>query len=249
MSAINTGSINVNYPVPGVNNNSQGFRDNFTSIKNNLDTASDEITELQAKGIFKTALSDTVLNNDMANTMISNAAVQGFRAVTNNLGNNLSGTVTVDVSKADVHYGTVTGNISLGFQKWSPSGTQSNVQVILSVPSTSANSVISLPSNIDPSKITLENFTANGNSVTVANGVSELHFTISTEDCGNTLTIEPVNRPRKTTQLITSVPTTNIGRPGDRAGAIASDTNYVYVCTADYTGSTAIWKRIALSAW
>jgi hypothetical protein len=249
MSAINTGPINVSYPVPGVNNSSQGFRDNFTSIKNNLDTAADELTELQNKAVLKSALDDAALNNDMANTLISNAAVQGFRSVTNNLGNNLSGTVTVDVSKADVHYGTVTGNISLGFQKWSPSGTQSNVQVILAVPTGYANSVISLPSNLDPSKVTLENFTANGNSVIVANGVSELHFAVSTEDCGNTLTIEPVNRPRKATQLVTSVPSSNVGRRGDRAGTIAADANYVYVCTADYNGTTAVWKRIALSAW
>ena len=47
-SAINTNGINVNYPVPGVNNNSQGFRDNFRNIKNNLNTARLEINDLQA---------------------------------------------------------------------------------------------------------------------------------------------------------------------------------------------------------
>ena len=36
MSSINTNGINTNYPVPGVNNNSQGFRDNFAAIKTNL---------------------------------------------------------------------------------------------------------------------------------------------------------------------------------------------------------------------
>ena len=46
-SAINTNGINVNYPVPGVNNNSQGFRDNFATIRTNLNTASTEITDLQ----------------------------------------------------------------------------------------------------------------------------------------------------------------------------------------------------------
>ena len=47
MSSINTNPINVNYPVPGVNNNSQGFRDNFASIVTNLNTAATEITKLQ----------------------------------------------------------------------------------------------------------------------------------------------------------------------------------------------------------
>lgn len=38
------------------------------------------------------------------------------------------------------------------------------------------------------------------------------------------------------------------GNAGDVAGMICWDANYVYVCTADYDGSTAIWKRAAL-AW
>ncbi len=33
MSQINTNGINTNYPVPGQNNSSQGFRDNFAQIK------------------------------------------------------------------------------------------------------------------------------------------------------------------------------------------------------------------------
>ena len=37
MSTINTNGIDVNYPVPGVNNNSQGFRDNFAAVKTNLE--------------------------------------------------------------------------------------------------------------------------------------------------------------------------------------------------------------------
>lgn len=45
-SEINTSNINVNYPIAG-NNNSQGFRDNFSNIKSSLDTAKSEITDLQ----------------------------------------------------------------------------------------------------------------------------------------------------------------------------------------------------------
>lgn len=249
MSAINTGSINVNYPTPGVNNSSQGFRDNFSGIKNNLDTASNEISDLQNKVILKSALIGSSLNNDMANTLISNAAVQGFRAKTNNLGNNISGSVTVNVSNGDVQYGTVTGNVALGFSNWSPSGTQSNVQLILTVPTAYANSYISLPTTIGASKTTLENFSSVDNTIHTANGVTTLQLAVSTTDCGESLSIEPLNRPRKTTQLVTSVPATNIGRVGDAAGTIAADSTYVYVCTANYDGVTAIWKRIALAAW
>ena len=53
MSAINTNGINVGYPTPGVNNDSQGFRDNSAAIKANLDTAATEITDLQNNVVLK----------------------------------------------------------------------------------------------------------------------------------------------------------------------------------------------------
>jgi len=46
-SAINSADINEAYPVAGQDNDSQGFRDNFTLIKNGLATAKTEITALQ----------------------------------------------------------------------------------------------------------------------------------------------------------------------------------------------------------
>lgn len=46
-SSINTTSLDVNYPVAGQDNDSQGFRDNFSVIKNNLDFAKTEIEDLQ----------------------------------------------------------------------------------------------------------------------------------------------------------------------------------------------------------
>lgn len=39
------------------------------------------------------------------------------------------------------------------------------------------------------------------------------------------------------------------GEAGDRAGMIAWDGSYVYVCILDYDGSTVIWRRSALTSW
>jgi hypothetical protein len=39
--------INISYPVPGVDNDSQGFRDNFSNIRSALTRADQEITSLQ----------------------------------------------------------------------------------------------------------------------------------------------------------------------------------------------------------
>ena len=130
-SAINTNGINVNYPVPGINNSSQGFRDNFAAIKTDLNVAATEITDLQNNVVLKQALSGTTLNNDMANTLISNAATRGFRHSTFNLGNAISGTLVINASLGDVQTGTINGNTTIQFTGWAPSGTQSNVEIQL----------------------------------------------------------------------------------------------------------------------
>jgi hypothetical protein len=64
MSLINPNNINGGFPVFGQDNPTQGFRDNFTNIKNNLTFAKQEIEDLQNKAILKSALTGTDLNNE-----------------------------------------------------------------------------------------------------------------------------------------------------------------------------------------
>lgn len=73
-SQINYTSVNASYPVAGQDNDSQGFRDNFSAIKVALSTASNEITDLQ--------LNTAKLNvdNDFGGNMISNAVVKNLNA-------------------------------------------------------------------------------------------------------------------------------------------------------------------------
>jgi hypothetical protein len=224
MSTINTNGINVNYPVPGVNNSSQGFRDNFAAIKTNLDTAGSEISDLQSKVVLKQALANTTINNDMGNTLISNAATRNFRATTYNLGNALANTVSVDTTLADVFYGTISANTTLSFTNWAPAGTERVIQLQLAV--SNANAFLTFPSALatsaDSGATTLENYSNVGGLVTlsVPYGVSELNYNLTTIDCGTTLTIEPTNRPRVANeiQVRNPIPT---GFPGDNPGEIA----------------------------
>jgi hypothetical protein len=46
---------------------------------------------------------------------------------------------------------------------------------------------------------------------------------------------------------ITSPPITSTGAAGDIEGMVAFDSTYIYYCTADHDGSTAIWTRATLS--
>ena len=241
MSTINTNPINVNYPIPGVNNNSQGFRDNFASIRNNLNIAATEITDLQNNVVVKQALANTTVNNDMANTLISNASTRSFRATTYNLGNALSGTVLVDVSLGDVHYGTVAGNTTINFGSWAPTGTQSNVQLQLAFASNSTSFVTfsgNVVVNNDSGATTLENYSNVAGFVTVSvpYGVTQLNYQISTVDCGNTLYISPINRPREATQIQERLISPK-GFQGDVSGtvAVSPSVNQLTITTANTT--------------
>ena len=227
-SQINTNGINVNYPVPGQNQSSQGFRDNFSQISGQLTVAGNEITDLQNKVILKAALNNSNLNNDMANALLSNVSTSGFRSTTYNLGNALAGTVLVDVNRADVQYGSITGNVTIQFSNWSPTNTESNV--VLRLTYANSNAYVSLPnscvnSNNDFGVTILENY-ANVNGTATLSAPSNVNITtlkFSSLDCGNTVTVEPVNRPYQSTQVITrQVPPT--GLPGDVAGDIAVGT-------------------------
>jgi len=223
MSTINTSGIDVNYPVPGQNNSTQGFRDNFSAIKTNISTAGDEITELQQKVVLKEGLNEVTLNNDMANTLISNASVRSFRHTTYNLGNALSGTVLVNATLGDVHYGTITGDTTLQFAGWAPINTQSSVRLRLTVANTEAN--IIFPGEVSFSQGIVENNgEVSGNLVILKApyeaGVLEYDFT--TLDCGNSITISPTNRPYQATQIAERIHVTPTGFEGDRPGTVLS---------------------------
>lgn len=239
MSTINTNGIDINYPIPGQNNSSQGFRDNFAAIKTNLDTAGNEITDLQNKVVLKAALANTVLNNDMANALISNAATRGFRATTYNLGNALSGTVLVNVSTADVQYGAVVGNVTLQFTGWSPTGTKSAVELQLSMSNSSA--VISFPSQVialtnDYGVTFLENYQsiANTSTVTTPSNVTQLYYKFSSADCGTSIYVEPVNRSYQAAQIQTRTPIST-GYQGDTSGTVCVDPSISQLLITDAT--------------
>ena len=242
MSTINTNGIDVNYPIPGQNNSTQGFRNNFTAIRQNLNTAGTEITDLQNKVVLKSALANSVLNNDMANTLIANASTLQFRATTYNLGNALVDNVVVDCSLGDLQYGNLDGNVFLTFGSWAPTNTLSTIKLQLGRPNNQADFTITLPSEavIDQNSgwTLLENSGSNANLATISfpYDVTQLDLTLTSTDCGNTIYVQPTNRPYKSTQIQLRTPSP-VGYLGDVAGTVAVDEDYLYVCTSSFDAS------------
>lgn len=108
--------ININYPIPGVNNDTQGFRSNFSRIQSAFSRAGDEISELQKNSIN---LSST---NDFGNNIIKRAALQNSSQVINNLGI-VSSTINIDYSLGSYQQITVeSGPYNIIVNNWPPSG-------------------------------------------------------------------------------------------------------------------------------
>ena len=76
-SQVNPNTIDITYPVAGQDNNSQGFRDNFTNIQNNFQTVKDEISDLHAKVLVSTPLNGVAVNNNMNGNVIYNPTFAG----------------------------------------------------------------------------------------------------------------------------------------------------------------------------
>ena len=194
-SNINPNNIDGTYPVAGQDNNSQGFRDNFTNTKTNFQYAEDEINDLQSKVILKAALTGQVLDNDMLGSLLYNAQIQDFSATRIALGS-LSGTVTINYAAGHYQTVTTTGNISLAFTNFSAAGTQS--WVIVRVTVDSAGRTMTLPAavgNAGAAKSIVGIEGISGQVITFAEaGTYEFQF--HTEDGGSTVYLSELTRPR-----------------------------------------------------
>jgi septation ring formation regulator EzrA len=96
-SNITSETIDATYPVAGVDNDTQGFRDNFQIMKDNFSAAKNEIEDLQNKVLLKSQLSQVEgeLDNNMAGVRLIDAQLdqvtEQFTALgTVNSGQNLS---------------------------------------------------------------------------------------------------------------------------------------------------------------
>ena len=131
-SAINPNNIDGAYPVAGQDNNSQGFRDNFTNTATNFQYAADEISDLQAKAVLKSALVGTTLDNNMGGSVLSNAQLQDMSETVVALGT-VAGSTTINYALGSVQTLTTNGAVTLAFNNFPPAATAGTVRVVVTV--------------------------------------------------------------------------------------------------------------------
>jgi hypothetical protein len=192
-SSINPNNIDGTYPVAGQDNNSQGFRDNFTATKTNFTYASSEITDLQNKAVLKSALTGTTLNNNMGGSLLIDAQLQDMSETRVALGTVTTGnTATVDYSAGPYYTFNTSGSagtISLAFTNFSSSGTTSRARVQANV--ANVLHTLTLPTAVNVNNTGVQGLS---NNVITFGSTGVYEFEFETNNGGGNISIFDLNR-------------------------------------------------------
>jgi len=189
-SNINANNIDGAFPVAGQDNDSQGFRDNFTNAKNNFSYAKSEIEDLQSKVLLKSALNGDILSNSLSDTVLSGAQVLDFSETRVALGTT-SGTVTLDHTLG--HYQTVTtnGNVTLAFSNLPPAGQLGRIR--LAITTDASSRTLTLPAAVSRGLTTVQGIS--GQVITFPAGTNTYTYEFTTDDAGTTVTVRDLSVP------------------------------------------------------
>jgi len=237
-SNINPNNIDGTYPIAGQDNNSQGFRDNFTETKVNFQYAATEITDLQTKAVLKAALTGTTLDNNMADNLIYAAKVQDF-SFTKIAPTPVSGTLTLNYASG--HYQTYdtasAGSVTLAFSNFPTSGSYGYMKLQITV--SSVIYTLTLPAAVSGGLSGIQGISPGtagvSNTITFsAAGVYE--FAFGSYDGGATITLFDLNRALTNFSGITG---SSISVSGNVTGGNVN-TGGVVTATGNITGGNLI---------
>jgi hypothetical protein len=110
-SQINFNSINENFPLPGQDNDTEVFRNNFDTIKTNFREAKSEIEDLQANS------ARTDVDNNYNLKIQSNAVYETARDKKWDYGG-VSGELGIEFGKGHYQILRATGNLNLVFKEF-----------------------------------------------------------------------------------------------------------------------------------
>jgi hypothetical protein len=227
-SQINPNNINAAYPVAGQDNNTQGFRDNFNSIRTNFEYAESEINSLLSNSVLKGSAS-----NDFAGSIIYGARLQNTGYVQVNQGNTAP-TANINFAAGSFQTITVNTNTTLSFSNLPAAGT--TAVVTLAIESRAANTTA------EPYSVTIPNVSAATSGIigyNSGNGVLNFPRTNSTiagthtyqlitDDQGGSFTVTPLSTLaaplNSTSEDVANVGVVNLGVSDSYFSTAAAET-------------------------
>ena len=138
-SKIVPGNIDGTYPKAGQDNSSQGFRDNFSSIKTNFTEAKSEIEALQTN---KASLNGA---SDFSDNEVSRAK---FKDTSETVYAHGTSGGSIALNHANGHYQTITTNAAITLSFTNLPATSSVGRIILDITFASTAHTITIPSAV-----------------------------------------------------------------------------------------------------
>ena len=182
-SSIVPGNIDGTYPKAGQDNSSQGFRDNFASIKDNFTEAKSEIEAMQTN---KANLDS--INNFSGNT-IHNAVLKDNSETLYSHGSVSSGSVTLNHENGHYQTLTITANTTIAFLNF-PAGSVGRIILDITVAPTSTG-ILTLPSAV----IKADNVHgSDGTSDQITIGLGRFLFEFMSPDGGTTVLMHQLGK-------------------------------------------------------
>lgn len=123
-STVTFTQIDEEYPVAGQDNDSQGFRDNFSTIKTGMQNASTELGDLLTNSARKD------VSNDFNGNLIVNASSQAVSEKVYNTGS-LVNTTVIEWSDGSFQNVTVSNSLSLELDGWPTTGNYGKMTLAL----------------------------------------------------------------------------------------------------------------------
>jgi len=259
MSIINPNSINGGFPVFGQDNPTQGFRDNFTNIKNNFVAAKAELEDIQGKVLVKTALLGGVVDNDMDGVTITNAQLKAYTQTFLNLGQQFSD-VTINFEAGNFQYMETGNDITLTIENWptnlTTAAAYATLRLWFQVSSTSGTPhTVTFPAEVNINSASIKGMDDETKTVTFPEGGNYV-FDLSTHNGGTNIFITEVSRNRIDAELETKIDLINANVTGanviistllGNAAAQAGDLIALYNNAAVQSGNLGVLTANAAS--
>lgn len=167
-SNINTTNIDTEFPVPGQDNDSQGFRDNFTTIQENFAAAKTEIETLQTETVKLNADNTFLPNENDDPTLLINASLKRHSLTYYaDPGGDISGAKTISYANGEYQVYNLSGNTTINIDNtgWPSTGRYAKMTIHLTA---TTSSVLSFNNGLDikfgPSGFQNETLTINNNA-------------------------------------------------------------------------------------
>ena len=251
-SQVNPSTINSEYPVPGVQQSSQGFRSNFLATQNFAIQYVVEMNDVINKAIVSAPLlygNGSNINN-FGGMQNSNLSLFDYGLVVSDISVNTSNSVpTLDFTKTSVANISITAGSStvqtINISNFPGIGYS---EIKLKVQASTVPQYLNFSAIVPGGTINTPDARIAGfNSSTANFAISYTKPYMLT--LGSSDGLNWILSADSTAVAKTYTPATSVGAPGDTAGMISYDSSYLYVCISNYDGTTHIWQRIASSTF